>query len=352
MLKQCGLPLTGKKSIKISRLETHIKEAQKLCLKRYAYKQSIPLTDLSAKITSRDVPTICAEAVPNQVVSIDIGYRNMAFIHMTRDRQILDWKHVELLPNSSYEPWEVSKKIREFVTQLLPKIDCTQGSYIIEHQRFRTNGGSAVSNSIMLTNVIEALIYSNLGLHDSHVDAINPAAVSAYLDLPALSNKYQESLNNADLLWTLSQKNKTKKSSRLSASRHRFKKKIAIAIVDSWLNGVGNDIESSTMETTTTKKDTKKPKGRSKTPPPTDLELPQPLVKIGYNDEENNLVQWRQYFELQKKKDDLSDCLLQAMVWLDWQVHTVGLLKDLTKIVGLKLLLRAIKDEPQLPSQQ
>ncbi|KAI9501643.1 hypothetical protein BX070DRAFT_228186 [Coemansia spiralis] len=156
LMRSCGLTQGTGKENKIASLSAFIWDAQNLALQRYLAKSK-------SKRVPQSMTKIHAEFVPDEVISMDIGFRNLAFAHVSRTGEVLGWKRTELLKEATFEPWTLAPSI---------------SSYIIEHQRFRSQGSAAVTNSIMVNNLVEALLYSNLRHIGAVIHTVNPAIVS------------------------------------------------------------------------------------------------------------------------------------------------------------------------------
>ncbi|KAJ1898843.1 hypothetical protein LPJ66_002488 [Kickxella alabastrina] len=171
IMRDCGLTQGVGKEHKISALSAFIWESQELAMKRYSG---------STKRRAPSISEVHGSFVPKEVVSIDIGFRNLAFAHVSRSGKVVDWRRVELLKEAAFEPWILAAIVEEFVHNVLPARSAASCTYVIEHQRFRSQGSAAVTNSVMVNNLIEALLYANLRHAGARVEAINPALVSAH----------------------------------------------------------------------------------------------------------------------------------------------------------------------------
>ncbi|KAJ1666013.1 hypothetical protein IW140_000562 [Coemansia sp. RSA 1813] len=171
LMRSCGLTQGTVKAGKISSLGTFIWDAQKLALSRYQNKSK-------NKRLPRSPAEIHAYFVPDEVVSIDIGYKNLAFAHVSRTGEVLGWRRTELLKEATFEPWTLARVVEEYVQNALPMIPASKCTYLIEHQRFRSQGSAAVTNSIMVNNLVEALLYANLRHISAHIQTVSPALVS------------------------------------------------------------------------------------------------------------------------------------------------------------------------------
>ncbi|KAJ2589400.1 hypothetical protein H4R99_007474 [Coemansia sp. RSA 1722] len=171
ILRSCGLVQGTGKEFKLAALCDFVCRSQELAEKRHRSR---------CRLSNRSGSEIYESFVPEEVVSIDIGFRNLAFAHMSSSGQVLDWRRVELLKEAAFEPWVLASVVEEFVQSVLPVRPATACTYVIEHQRFRSQGSAAVTNSVMVNNLIEALLYANLRHAGAHVEPINPTLISSH----------------------------------------------------------------------------------------------------------------------------------------------------------------------------
>ncbi|KAJ2910449.1 hypothetical protein GGI21_000860 [Coemansia aciculifera] len=174
IMRSCGLAQGTGKAHKLSALSSFIWSSQRLALGRCRSQNRQVLLSLG---------NVHGEVVPEEVVSIDIGFRNLAFAHVARCGKVLDWRRVELLTEANFEPWTLAAVVEELVQRTLPVRPASTCTYLIEHQRFRSQGSAAVTDSVMVNNLIEALLHANLRHAGAHIVAINPMQVSAHWGL-------------------------------------------------------------------------------------------------------------------------------------------------------------------------
>ncbi|KAJ1735594.1 hypothetical protein LPJ61_000471 [Coemansia biformis] len=175
IMRQCGLAQGSVKAHKVEALSAFVWTSQQLALRRYLSQH---------KRAPRKCSTAHGALVPEEVVSVDIGFRNLAFAHVSREGRVLAWQRVELLKEATFEPWALAAVVEAFVRDTLPVRPAAQCTYIIEHQRFRSQGSANVTNSVMVNNLIEALLYSCLRHVGAHIEAVNPTLVSIHWRLP------------------------------------------------------------------------------------------------------------------------------------------------------------------------
>ncbi|KAJ2369790.1 hypothetical protein H4S01_000784 [Coemansia sp. RSA 2610] len=377
VMRDCGLTLGTGKAHKVQSLSAFIRASQQLAFERFQGHASGKPHGLAAAHAS---------FVPNEVVSIDIGFRNLAFAHVARSGKVLAWRRVELLKEATFEPWVLASTVERFVRDVLPVRPALQCTYIIEHQRFRSQGSAAVTNSVMVNNLIEALLYANLRHAGAHIEAVNPTNVSTQLripdtwqnleddaqsepslgskagagnpgqgeksDLPSQNGSLAQTIVRMDrLLAELKQLTGSQHDAILQALGQRAPKRRASRSVEprdvaelqqqsTKQLGTQRDlrrrllkkeravslVQSSMLAFLTTKAGQS---GRPRIPPlRDDPELAQ-MLSFGscqgmvFSDE------MCEQFCAEKKKDDLCDCIIQAAAWYKWQHNVVDTMDQL-----------------------
>lgn len=202
-----------------------------------------------------DTVTKTYTAVPESVLSIDMGYRNLAFAHISKEQKVLRWCRVDL-DIDNHHPSQSARTVTRFVRdQLLQGISTmsTDCAIVIEKQRFRSMGGFSVLEHTLRVNMVEAMLWSALQcMTDPGMvkEAVSPVAVEKYW---------------SDIKGFHSEENQ------LSSKKKR-------------------------SELLVTK-----------------------LLSNNYIDCNPELLNM---FACEKKKDDLSDSMLQGLAWLDWRKYT------------------------------
>ncbi|KAI9286786.1 ribonuclease H-like domain-containing protein [Umbelopsis sp. AD052] len=202
--------------------------------------------------------------VPESVISIDVGYRNLAFAHITKENQVLRWQRVDL-DIDNHHPSHSAISVTRFVRQqLLTNIE-KECAIVIERQRFRSMGGHSVLEHTLRVNMVEAMLWSALQCMtgpDIAKEAVNAIAVEKY--------------------WSMTEPEFSTVSSVESKTPTRSKKKRSQDLVTHWLDTNVLDCNSSL----------------------------------------------RTMFSAEKKKDDLSDSLIQGVAWLNWRKHMENCILD------------------------
>ncbi|KAI8333230.1 ribonuclease H-like domain-containing protein [Blakeslea trispora] len=192
------------------------------------------------------------------VLSFDLGYRNLAYCHLDRDANILNWARVDLdLP--SFHPSVIAPIVQTFIQVHILSSLKTTDKVLIEQQRARTAGGHSVLEHTLRVNCVEAILWT--GLYQA-VDQLNRAEEIEML--PILRHR-------VDRFWQ-AELEKPDESKRT----HYQKKRAGSSLVQKWL------------DTNT-------------------------VVKCSES--------LKTMYELEKKQDDMSDCLMQAVAWFHWEKY-------------------------------
>ena len=241
----------------------------------------------------------------HDIISIDMGIRNLAYCRLTFPQApkpslngtpvISEWARVEISKNTTqlkgleetktkeaFDPATYSQHAYNLVSTLFSSTPNQPTQILIERQRFRSMGGSAVQEWTLRVNMFEAMIYAVLktlaekGMWQGTVHPIAPAKVSKFW----LGDK--EGTDEIEGKGSKSTKTKTAK----------------IQLVGRWLEerrtGYGKfELEGKAEEM-----------GRAylgkRTRSGTKSREIATVPQIG-------------------KLDDLADCLLQGMAWIKWE---------------------------------
>ncbi|KAK9728616.1 hypothetical protein K7432_000892 [Basidiobolus ranarum] len=213
------------------------------------------------------------KGIPQNIISIDIGYRNLAYIHIDSSLRILDWRRIDLNVPDSYDPVKYAQVVNDFVETLSNR---GVGIYILERQSLR-HSPTTMFEGVIRSNLVEALIIGSLHGRGYSIASINPATISSYLK----SEKGSTLLRNSGIVYT-DRINKLKLLAPLLSGKQYNSKRYTVKKT----NHVG--VVKHLLKTKQT------------------IQCPDHLEEM---------------FLTEKKKDDLADCLIQSLVWYEWQ-HT------------------------------
>lgn len=200
------------------------------------------------------------------VLSFDLGYRNLAFCHLSKDAEILDWARVDLdLP--SFHPSVTVPIVRQFIKDRIQDHLKVADKVLVEQQRARTGGSMGVLEPILRVNSVEAILWG--GLYEATERINRPQLGIKPILGQAVNSLWQPELDQI-IADNPERFNKIKEG-------YYHKKQVSTLLVQYWL-------DSNTV------------------------------VKCSDH--------FRAMFKDEKKKDDLSDCLIQALAWYRWSNFT------------------------------
>ncbi|KAI8050816.1 ribonuclease H-like domain-containing protein [Syncephalis plumigaleata] len=247
MLERCGLNVTGNKTEQSERLRQHFHKM----------------------LEQKDSDTLL-----QPILSIDVGYRNIAYAVVTPSLDLLDWQLTNIEVDSSYEPSAYAVAVNQFVDEL--PLHLGIGTCLVERQRFRSANMRIIPEPVLRANVIEAMLHALLRKKNMQVESVRPDHVARYfpqafdaVELDAATSKGKSRAKST---------RKGVKTSKRPVRKAKEKKNNSVTLVTSLLSR--NDV----------------------------LKCPESL---------------RDHFMNNSKRDDLSDCLLQAIAWLQWRFYAL-----------------------------
>ena len=212
----------------------------------------------------------------SSLVSIDIGLSNAAYVHVDRAKRILDWKRISVPVPRPYSPMSCKKSVQQVVSDL-PNAPL----YIIELQSHRASRlDPAMFPFVLHLRIVEAMFHCLL--QDKLVVDMNPLITARYFGLPTGARKKKAAV---DLISFMIQK----------SENMQFFEQSPDAFFEKATSMKGS------KETVRSILATSSMKGHM-------------LDKKWQADVPDNILE---YFISEKKRDDLSDCLLQALAFLD-----------------------------------
>jgi hypothetical protein len=247
MLERCGLNVTGNKTEQSERLRQHFRNMLK-------QKNS--------------------DSLLQPILSIDVGYRNIAYAVVTPSLELVDWQLTNIEVDSSYEPSTYAVAVNQFIDAL--PLHLGIGTCLVERQRFRSNNMHIIPEPVLRANVIEAMLHALLRKKNIPVESVRPDHVARYFP-QAFDAAELEAVTSESKSKTKSTK-KSAKTGKRTKRKQKQKKNNSVTLVASLLNR--NDV----------------------------LKCSESL---------------REHFMDNSKRDDLSDCLLQAIAWLQWRLYAL-----------------------------
>lgn len=336
-----------------------------------------------------------------------MGIRNLAFcdaevvypdVRSTREldldatMKVLRWKKIDLVsdtqdhgmqPSSSnvdsledaedevnqYSPSVLSKTAYRLITEEVLSVN--PDIILIEKQRWRSGGGSAVQQWTVRVNTLEAMLWAILetlrttsghtkkggAQRDYRVYAVDPKRVGQYwlsrharaleerdeealaADVSALSNTIEESDDAEDEGGAISKK---------KPSRSKAEKSAKIALLRSWLAdtqmSTNLSTPSSTPQISFTIAPGAEPTRQALLPKLTAPQRKRKAKTSGTAAQGVQLVEDMPITEI-KKLDDITDCFLQAAAWVAWELNRVQLM---TMSEAATSTAPAAVDEPRI----
>ncbi|KAI8991105.1 ribonuclease H-like domain-containing protein [Mycotypha africana] len=233
---QCGVKTTGKKIDLVDRLVSHF-------------------------------GGFTTASTTSQVLSFDLGYRNLAYCVLDKDSNIKDWARVDL-DLDSFHPSVVAPVVRQFVTD---RVQCHLGQVdrvLIEQQRARSGGGHAVLEATLRVNCVEAVLWTGL------YEAVDRLPKKRYIEMTPLLRQSIDNVWMEDLETVIKQNSERFKGVKKG---YYLKKQASTMLVQHWLQ-----------------------------------------TNSVFHCDDN----FKAMFLKEKKRDDLSDCLMQALAWFKWEKYT------------------------------
>ncbi|CEP14451.1 hypothetical protein [Parasitella parasitica] len=209
----------------------------------------------------------------SSILSFDLGYRNLAYCHLSADRTVLDWARVDLdLP--SFHPSVVAPIVRKFIKDKVLENLKVADRVLVEQQRARTASSVGVFEHTLRVNCVEAVLWCGL------LEAIDKTKHTTINIHPTLRHSIDRVWK--DELETIVSETPSKFS---KTKPGQYQKKLAgTMLVQKWLD----------TDTVVTCSD-----------------------------------HFKQMYAQEKKKDDLSDCLVQALTWYQWESYSKTFVQQL-----------------------
>lgn len=351
-----GQPLSGTKTMLMKRISACL-AAVMVDIDHFQDHHPDLATSLavnSIDLSSDSVVQLKKTILPRSIVSIDVGIRNLAWVELSSRGEILRWSVDDLLgvvgpetelagvgegnlpdeaptkaihettiakkkakrskkaPAPQYDPRSVALRLDQIMQTI---IDSEQiEGVIVERQRFRTGGMHSVLDATFKCGVVEGMIHTWLAIwekgrlpgildnkrKDVVIESISPRAVATWWNIGSGtrssdgdSSTEASTDSDSEVDTNLNVSDAAAKESK-KVPKYATKKKLSRAIVDGWIQKLEDEERRKTRV-----RDINHPLRVSCSP---DI---------------------REWYRLEKKRDDLSDCLLQAVAWYEWREHAM-----------------------------
>ncbi|CAG8499396.1 10534_t:CDS:1 [Ambispora gerdemannii] len=274
---------------------------------RSTRKQLLPPPLLSSPSVAKDTSS-SFYSIPQSIVSIDVGVKNLAYVHVTKDLRILDWK----LHQFNFDVFEIGyfgPSVLSFIHDiLLPKQDIENlGGFVVEHQPFRAIASFEILKVIAIETALCAVLLDRIKKGVT-VETLIPLKTARFLDSKLGSIK--ESAEDSEGEDEKKSNSKKKKSKILNKSS----KKEELTDFDddhytTWMDNLGKMASVSKIK---------------KTGNANRKKLSKSIVKSWLADHKNLYTKEQlDYYKDAKKKDDLADCLLQAFSYYNYRKTSI-----------------------------
>ncbi|KAK8129659.1 hypothetical protein PG999_002039 [Apiospora kogelbergensis] len=311
----CGLPTSGTKDVLTSRLEEAVLSARRpkgRPTARRILSVDMGLRNLAYSLIVPSGPLLSAPSAP--------PLKETHFLSSQRFRQpphvILEaWRRsdvasegtTQIVEREQWAPAAMANLTLELVRDRLLPMNPTH--VVIERQRFRSGGSSAVQEWTLRVNTLEAMIHSTfrtlkeMGHWSGEVISVAPVRVGPFWvgaagEVDAVSAETQSPLElETEFLQRTEQKLSIKTKNKMAKTRN---KKAKIDLVGNWLQveGILN-------------------------PPSTQHEVKRTmklyLDRVLGVRRKKGADKLQEAAEESRKLDDLADCLLQGMAFIKWE---------------------------------
>lgn len=261
-----------KRGINTQALSTSLQAKRVADLKEIATNCGVIVSGKKSDLVQR-LTAHCASAAPrpSSILSFDLGYRNLAYCHLSADKTVLDWARVDLdLP--SFHPSVVAPIVRQFIQKrVLQKLEVAD-RVLVEQQRARSNGSFNVLETTIRVNCVEAILWS--GLYEG-IDRINRPVDMTPVLRQNIDRAWKDEIQQV-IEEDLGSLSKLKSS-------YEQKKRAGVYLVQKWLDTDAMVTCSDAL---------------------------------------------KEMYATEKKKDDLSDCLVQALTWYKWESYTKSFIQQ------------------------
>nr|XP_058955484.1 transcription elongation factor, mitochondrial-like [Pocillopora verrucosa] len=235
--------------------------------------------------TSKGLETIWEQLAQNkkdvisEIVSIDIGFQNAAWVRMDKDKKVLGWSRAEIIKPKPYNPAVFQPLVQQFVNRV-PKTDI----YVVEMQSHRIGKQTAALLPFAVhLRVFEAMLTCLLpGL----VIPFDPLYTSKHFCLPVGRTKKRAAVNLVESLFQDRKNEEPFESQCEQFLKEQQGMEGSEDFVESFIDDQMSGFPGNSNK---------------------------PLLQVS--------PQFVNYFKSCDKKDDLSDCLLQALAFYDLVVE-------------------------------
>ncbi|KAI9250716.1 Metallo-dependent phosphatase-like protein [Sporodiniella umbellata] len=193
------------------------------------------------------------------VISFDLGYKNLAFCHVNQSSSVLEWRRTDL-QLVDFHPSSVAPIVRSFIKEQVQNSIAATDAIVVERQRARSFGGNEVFEHTLRVNSVESMLW--IALHEAAEKENRSDIVMVAQNRQSVDATWAEELKEVVSL-------NPARFSKAKVGGTWAKKQAAVALVQHWI----------------------------------DEEEKSPIRFAS---------KFKERFSEESKKDDMSDCLMQA----------------------------------------
>ncbi|KAK4189864.1 mitochondrial resolvase Ydc2 [Podospora australis] len=341
LLASCGLGRTGTKALLYQNIQKAARSFQPLPptarilsidlgIKNFAFSLLTPLShpptlDHNGSITQQPVSPAALHAWQRLDLTqgVPLPSTSTTSSLLSPSPSSSDLTPLEQQALQDFSPAAMSSLTYQLVTTHLLPLNPTH--VLIERQRFRSSSGVAIQEWTIRVNTLEAMLHacfatlSGLGKWQGELFSVSPQAIARYLFPDAGSSS--SSSDDLEEDGADSEKAAKKKGAKEKTNPYQILKQNKVSMLGEWIDPGG------TMTGAT--------EGALVLPKTTEAEEMAWMFVEGWQRKENKVKEEDQKVtkELLTKLDDLSDSVLQGLVWLQWQRNLEGLIKESPEVL-------------------
>ena len=361
-----------------------LRDVAVLCGRNTSGTKAVLRSDLEEAVLG-EAPATTTPELPQRILSIDMGVRNLAYCLLEADpkggpAKLIAWERLSLIDEdeaheadaaanakmSLFTPPRLAAVAARLVRDRLLALEPTQ--VLIERQRSRSGGGMAVLEWTMRVNSLEAMLHGIFAYHQASqacqkiqgVEAVSPKRVSVFLlrggigdgtsrdqcpQTAATKEKDIKDVKEAFIAGILRAAVDGQKATKGTKASKAAKAKTNAVMADSGPLLSYDERASPMVEAYLIRWDAKQKRLRPKEPKEP-KSAAKPKTRKGSADDNGGIndsdkkATVTELLPTLSKIDDLADCVAQGLIWLEWELN-----KHILRGKGADALL----DEKQLP---
>lgn len=367
----CGLPVVGRKDELLARLTAALSKAPSpaksrpepvvlsidLGIKNLALSLLTPASPSASAAGKKTAPRSKARSSTNQAPKNDGTDPPFINLHTWRRLSLIESAARALArdgeeavaevetPGAIFAPAALAKTTYEFLKGTVLRLEPAPTHILIERQRWRSNGSTAIQEWTVRVNSLEAMLHASLqtlrdvGIWDGDVISVRPeSSGQLFLDAEGSSTGAKDIVPDEVLEELETGESASKPKKRRAKKTSMEAKKQKISILNRWLDqgGLIEPRNTNARRMLDAYRVASKRFRRSRSE----------IVVMEDETGEIPLV-------LDKKLDDLTDSLLQGMAWLRWQENMAVLQREggIEQLLGEDILSTPAKSKSRTPAK-